>query len=100
MKKFNSLKEIKSEIIIYKNMLKQHKPNSSKYIEINKELDSLHKLKLGLKVMLKNKTPVESKQNPSLKQNLLNELYEERKHHSDLIGINKRIKEIKESKMR
>ena len=98
MKNFNSIKEIKNEIITYKNMLKQHKPNSLKYIEINKKIDRLNKLKLGLKIMLKNKTPVDQKQNTSPKQKLLNELYEERKYNSNTKEINERIEEVKKSK--
>ena len=55
MKNFNTIKEINNEIIIYKNMLRQYKSNNIKSAEINQELDRLNKLKLGLRIMLRNK---------------------------------------------
>jgi hypothetical protein len=55
MKNFNTIKEINNEIIIYKNMLKHYKSNNIKSAEINQELDRLNKLKLGLRIILRNK---------------------------------------------
>ena len=55
MKNFNTIKEINNEIIIYKNMLRQYKSDNIKSAEINQELDRLNKLKLGLRIILRNK---------------------------------------------